>query len=52
MREVGALVHNTRAGYEIASFVRHFPSLALAVEVQPITRSILRVKVTITPCFQ
>ncbi|CAD2219534.1 RNA helicase [Angomonas deanei] len=51
-REIGSMVHNQRAGKAIADLVRSFPLLELEIDVQPITRTILRVKVTITADFQ
>ena len=50
-REIGDLVHNLRFGGVIRSLVNHFPSLEISIEVQPITRTILRLKVTLVPNF-
>ncbi|RNF21010.1 activating signal cointegrator 1 complex subunit 3 [Trypanosoma conorhini] len=50
-REIGSLVHNQRMGSVIAGLVASFPAVNLSVDVQPITRTILRVKITITPTF-
>ncbi|ESL11076.1 RNA helicase [Trypanosoma rangeli SC58] len=50
-REIGLLVHNQRMGGVIAGLVASFPAVNLSVDVQPITRTILRVKITITPAF-
>ncbi|KAG8346984.1 putative DEAD/DEAH box RNA helicase [Trypanosoma vivax] len=50
-KEIGSLVQNQRYGGVIASLVASFPAVSLAVDVQPITQSILRVKVTITATF-
>lgn len=50
-REIGELVHNIHGGREIASLAACFPNFTLKSEVQPITRSILRVKVTIEADF-
>jgi activating signal cointegrator complex subunit 3 len=50
-KEVGDLVRNVRLGAVVESLVKHFPSVEVTAEVQPITRSILRVKATITPDF-
>lgn len=51
-KEIGQMVHNVRAGRDIAALVSKFPSLEISIDVQPITRSILRVKVTIEAPFQ
>ncbi|PBJ73680.1 ATP-dependent RNA helicase [Trypanosoma cruzi cruzi] len=50
-REIGSLVHNQRMGGVIAGLVATFPSVSLNIDVQPITHTILRVKVTITSTF-
>ncbi|KAG5505245.1 hypothetical protein JIQ42_07452 [Leishmania sp. Namibia] len=50
-KEVGQMVHNVRAGRDIADLVSKFPSVNIDIDVQPITRSILRVKVTIEADF-
>lgn len=49
--EIGSLVHNSRMGLVITSLVASFPSVSLSVDIQPITRSILRVKITLTANF-
>ena len=41
-----------KLGKAIHRYVHQFPRLELAVHVQPITRSTLRVELTITPDFQ
>ena len=41
-----------KLGKAIHKYVHQFPKLELAVHVQPITRSTLRVELTITPDFQ
>ncbi|CAG8756461.1 5797_t:CDS:2, partial [Acaulospora morrowiae] len=49
--ELGQLVHNNRYGSTIARIVDLFPSLKLDACVYPITRTILRVSLDITPDF-
>lgn len=39
-------------GKTIHKYVHQFPKLDLAVHIQPITRSTLKVELTITPDFQ
>ncbi|EPY18912.1 RNA helicase [Strigomonas culicis] len=51
-REIGDMVRNQRAGGEIAGLVAKFPALSIDIDVQPITSSILRVKVTVHAHFQ
>jgi activating signal cointegrator complex subunit 3 len=50
-KEIGSLVHNQRVGASIAALVRFFPLVELHADIQPITRTVLRVKATITPDF-
>eukprot|EP00741_Cyanophora_paradoxa_P020260 tig00021238_g19554.t1 len=50
--EVGRLVSHPAAGPRIAKLVRQFPALALSPLVQPITRTVLRVVLTITAEFE
>jgi activating signal cointegrator complex subunit 3 len=50
-QEIGDLVHNTRAGSLILKCAKAFPQLNLEVNMQPITRMILRVQLTVTPNF-
>ena len=50
--EIGELVRLPKVGKTIHKFVHQFPKLELAVHIQPITRSTLRVELTITPDFQ
>lgn len=51
-REIGEMVRNKHVGGQIASLVSAFPNFTIQSDVQPITRSILRVKVTIEAAFQ
>ncbi|CCW61896.1 unnamed protein product [Phytomonas sp. EM1] len=51
-KEIGDMVHNMRCGRDIALLVSKFPTLQLHIDVQPITKSILRVKATIQPNFE
>lgn len=41
-----------KMGKTIHKYVHQFPKLDLAVHLQPITRSTLKVELTITPDFQ
>jgi pre-mRNA-splicing helicase BRR2 len=51
-QELGELVQVPKLGKKLHQMVAQFPKLVLAGHVQPITRSILRVELTITPEFQ
>ncbi|XP_028179425.1 putative U5 small nuclear ribonucleoprotein 200 kDa helicase, partial [Ostrinia furnacalis] len=50
--EIGELVRAPKLGKMIHKHVHQFPKLELATHIQPITRSTLRVELTITPDFQ
>jgi replicative superfamily II helicase len=48
----GELVRAPKVGKTIYKYIHHIPKLELAVHVLPITRSTLKVELTITPDFQ
>ena len=50
-QELGELVRNPKAGKLLHKLVHQFPKLELQAHVQPITRSVLRMELTITPDF-
>ena len=50
--EIGELVRIPKSGKTIHKYVHQFPKLDLSVHVQPITRSTLKVELTIAPDFQ
>eukprot|EP01027_Heterolobosea_sp_BB2_P011038 GEZU01016104.1.p1 GENE.GEZU01016104.1~~GEZU01016104.1.p1 ORF type:complete len:2151 (-),score=711.87 GEZU01016104.1:145-6597(-) len=50
--EIGELIRYPKLGKTIYRFVHQFPRLDLSANVQPITRSMIRVDLTITPDFQ
>ncbi len=49
---LGELVRAPKVGKTIYKYIHHVPKLELAVHVLPITRSTLKVELTITPDFQ
>lgn len=49
---LGELIRMPKMGKTIHKYVHQFPKLDLAVHLQPITRSTLKVELTITPDFQ
>ncbi|XP_019851379.1 PREDICTED: activating signal cointegrator 1 complex subunit 3-like [Amphimedon queenslandica] len=49
--EIGLMVHHVRKGKDIKFLVESFPSLSLEASIQPITRSVLRVRLSVTPTF-
>ncbi|KAI0070649.1 Sec63-domain-containing protein [Panus rudis PR-1116 ss-1] len=50
--EIGELLGVQKAGNLVYRLVHNFPKLQLEAQVQPITRSLLRIDLTITPDFQ
>ncbi|XP_071957394.1 U5 small nuclear ribonucleoprotein 200 kDa helicase-like [Antedon mediterranea] len=50
--EIGELIRMPKMSKTIHKFVHQFPKLDLSSHIQPITRSTLRVELTITPDFQ
>ncbi|KAI7854305.1 Sec63 Brl domain-containing protein [Circinella umbellata] len=51
-QELGELVSNPKAGKTLHRFIHQFPKLDLQAHVQPVTRSLVKVELTITPDFQ
>lgn len=51
-QEIGELIRFPKMGKPIYRYVHQFPRLELSAHVQPITRTVLRVELTITPDFQ
>lgn len=49
--DLGELVKMPRMGKTLHRLVHQFPRVELAASVQPITRGLLRVELTITPDF-
>ncbi|CAH9061484.1 unnamed protein product [Cuscuta epithymum] len=50
-QELGEAIRFPKMGKILHKYVHQFPKLNLAAHVQPITRSVLRVELTITPDF-
>ncbi|XP_048127007.1 DExH-box ATP-dependent RNA helicase DExH12-like [Rhodamnia argentea] len=51
-QELGELIRAPKQGRMLHKFIHQFPKLNIAAHVLPITRSVLRVELTITPDFQ
>ena len=51
-QEIGELIRFPKMGKAIHKFVHQFPRVELSAHVQPITRSVLKVDLTLTPDFQ
>ena len=49
---MGELLGMTKSGKTVCSLVQKFPRLEVQAQVQPVTRSMLRVELTITPNFE
>jgi activating signal cointegrator complex subunit 3 len=49
--DIGAAIRHPHMGREILALVKQVPFVELEVKVQPITRTVLRVQVLITPAF-
>ncbi|XP_011044153.1 PREDICTED: U5 small nuclear ribonucleoprotein 200 kDa helicase-like [Populus euphratica] len=50
-QEIGELIRFPKMGKTLHKFIHQFPKLNLAAHVQPITRTVLRVELTITADF-
>lgn len=50
--EIGELLRMPKMGKTIHRYIHQFPKLDLVAHIQPITRSTLKVELTITPDFQ
>ena len=46
------MIHHVRMGREVKRLVEAFPALSLDATIQPITRTVLRVRLTVTPDFE
>mmetsp|Transcript_34715 Transcript_34715/g.87733 ORF Transcript_34715/g.87733 Transcript_34715/m.87733 type:complete len:2149 (+) Transcript_34715:158-6604(+) len=51
-QEIGELIRFPKMGKTVHKLIHQFPKLELAASVQPITRNVLKVELTITPDFQ
>ena len=49
---MGELLGMQRQGRQVCAMVANFPRLEISAQVQPVTRSMLRVKLTLTPIFE
>lgn len=49
--EIGELIRVPKLGKMVHKFINQFPKLELSTHIQPVTRSTLRVELTITPDF-
>ena len=49
--EIGSLLRHPAAGDQIAACVQSFPYLQMEAQLHPITHTVLRIQLTITPAF-
>uniref|UniRef100_A0A8C3LNM0 Activating signal cointegrator 1 complex subunit 3 n=1 Tax=Chrysolophus pictus TaxID=9089 RepID=A0A8C3LNM0_CHRPC len=49
--EIGHMLHHVKIGLKVKQCVHQIPSIAMEVTIQPITRTVLRVRLNITPDF-
>lgn len=49
--DIGAALRHPAAGQQISYAIKSFPTLAIEPHVQPVTRSVLRIQLDITPQF-
>ena len=48
----GHLIHHVRMGKTVKGCVEQFPAISIGASIQPITRTVLRVRLTIKPEFE
>ncbi|XP_072187637.1 activating signal cointegrator 1 complex subunit 3 [Excalfactoria chinensis] len=49
--EIGHMLHHVKIGLKVKQCVHQIPSIAMEATIQPITRTVLRVRLNITPDF-
>ncbi|KAG7597779.1 Helicase C-terminal [Arabidopsis suecica] len=50
-QELGELIRSPKMGRPLHKFIHQFPKVTLSAHVQPITRTVLKVELTVTPDF-
>ncbi|XP_043925219.1 activating signal cointegrator 1 complex subunit 3 [Protopterus annectens] len=50
--EIGHILHHVNIGLKVKQCVHQLPSIALEAAIQPITRTVLRVRLSISPDFK
>ncbi|KAI9914988.1 hypothetical protein PsorP6_008603 [Peronosclerospora sorghi] len=50
--DLGQLINNPHSGKQLYKMIHQFPKLELSAHVQPITRSMLKVDLVVTPDFE
>lgn len=51
-KDIGMMVHNMRAGATVELLARQIPQIVVVPRIQPITRTVLKVQLDITPDFR
>ncbi|ELT88015.1 hypothetical protein CAPTEDRAFT_159536 [Capitella teleta] len=51
-QEIGHIIHHVRMGSRVKQCVEQIPQVSLEASIQPITRTVLRVRLSIVPEFQ
>lgn len=49
--EIGQLIHNNKLAGKVARFLDRFPTLHIESEIAPITKNVLKIKITLEPEF-
>ncbi len=51
-KEIGLLIKNVRAGTDVKKAAHEIPSVNVEATIQPITRTVLRIRLNVTPNFR
>ena len=51
-KEIGQMIHHAKAGSEVKKAAFEIPTVELEATIQPITRTVLRVRLKVTPNFR
>lgn len=50
--EIGHMLHHVNIGLTVKQYVHQIPSITMEANIQPITRTVLRVRLVVTPDFR
>ncbi|CAF0793697.1 unnamed protein product [Didymodactylos carnosus] len=51
-KDIGIMIHDQRYAKDVKQYAYNIPQLTIESQIQPITRTVLRIKLTITPNFK
>ena len=51
-RDIGHMIHHVSMGDKVKQCVNYFPTVALDCIVQPVTATVIKIELTITPQFE